>query len=101
MTVKVITQKQIKEGKSHEALVLLKKLRFQAYEQPGFITGEELIGYSDPQKILIINMWHSVENWEKWESSSGRKTIEAEIEPLLSKPTKHEVFLLGTNIVRD
>ncbi|GAB4270026.1 MAG: hypothetical protein Kow0092_24230 [Deferrisomatales bacterium] len=101
MAVKVITTKRIKEGKTHDALALLKQFRFQAYEQPGYITGEELIGYTDPQKIVVINMWHDIENWNRWKACEGRKEIEINMEPLLSSPTVHEVFLLGTNIIHE
>ena len=100
MVVKVITTKKIKEGKSREALLLLKQLRFQAYEQPGYVTGEELIGFDDPQTIVVINTWQNPENWLKWRDSAGRKEIDAKMDRLLSSPTVHEVFLLGTNVVR-
>ncbi|KPK21724.1 MAG: hypothetical protein AMK69_21175 [Nitrospira bacterium SG8_3] len=96
MAVKVLIKRRFKEGKDKEVFALLNKLRAEAMLQTGYITGESLIKHDDPQKILVISTWHSMENWLKWREDPGRKATEAMLQQYLEKPTEHEAYVFGT-----
>jgi heme-degrading monooxygenase HmoA len=99
MVVKVLIKRRFKEGKARDGFTLLKKLRSDAMSQRGYISGETLVGHDDPQKVLVISLWYSLENWLKWKENTIRKTVESELEEYLKGPTEYEVYLLGTETV--
>lgn len=96
MAIKVLITRRFREGKAMELLGLLNKIRVEAMNQPGYITGETLIGYDDRQKLVVIGTWESVDHWEKWKSNAVRTELEAQLEPLLVEPPQYEAFLFGT-----
>ena len=96
MAVKVLIKRRFKEGKAKEVFALLNKFRAEAMSQTGYITGESLINIDDPQKILVISTWQSIENWLKWKEDPARKANEAKLQQYLEDPTEHETYVFGT-----
>ena len=88
MAVKIIIKRRFREGKAKEVFALLKKFRSEAMDQEGYITGETLIGFDDPQKVLVIATWQSRDNWLKWKEDSGRKANEDLLQQYLDGPTE-------------
>ena len=78
MLVKVFIKRNIKEGKEKEVFALIKKLRFKAMNQEGYISGENLVSTNDPQELMVVSTWQSIENWTKWKESDERKNIDAQ-----------------------
>ena len=72
MAVKVLIKRRFKEGKAREVFALLNNFRSAAMEQKGYITGETLIGHDDPQKLLVIGTWQSIDNWLSWKEDLAR-----------------------------
>lgn len=101
MTVKVVITRRFKEGKGLALLSLLNKLRGNAMNQPGYITGETLVGHDDPHKLVVIGTWQSVDHWLSWKNNEDRTREEKEIEHLLEDPARYEVFSFGTFPHRD
>jgi hypothetical protein len=64
MAVKVLITRRFKSGKGHELLGLLNQARSQAMNQPGYITGETLVGRDDPNKLVVIGTWQSEDHWK-------------------------------------
>jgi heme-degrading monooxygenase HmoA len=95
MAVKVIINRRFKEGKEKEFFALLKKFRSEAMDQEGYITGETLVGFDDPQNVLVIATWQNRDNWLKWKEDSDRKENEALLQQCLERPTEYEVYVLG------
>jgi heme-degrading monooxygenase HmoA len=87
MAVKVIIKRRFREGRAKEVFALLKKFRSEAMDQDGYITGETLIGFDDPQKVLVIGTWQSIDSWLKWKEDSGRETNESLLQQYLEGPT--------------
>ncbi len=95
MIVKVFIKREIKEGKSKEAVSLLKKFRSDAMDQSGYISAETLFNYDDPRKMVVVGMWQSVENWLQWKGNKDRQAHESKMVLCLEKPTEYEVYVLG------
>jgi len=95
MAVKVLITRRFKEGKGMEVLSQLNQLRSEAMNQPGYITGETLVGHDDPQKLLVIATWDRVEHWQKWKDNPTRKEHENKLGDLLLGSAQYEVFVLG------
>jgi heme-degrading monooxygenase HmoA len=96
MAIKVLIKRRIKEGKTRLAFALLHKMRADAMEQSGYISGETLINHDDPREILVISMWQSPENWLKWKENRERKANETIFERYLESPTEYGAYVLGT-----
>jgi heme-degrading monooxygenase HmoA len=99
MVVKVLIKRRFKKGKAREGLALLNNLRSDAVGQRGYISGETLVGHDDPQTVLVISLWYSLENWLKWKENKIRKDTESELEKYLAGKTKYEIYALGTDTV--
>ena len=95
MAVKVFIKRHVKEGKVDDAYALLNKLRSEAMNQPGYISGETLVNHYDYRSITVISTWQSVEDWISWEESENRAANESELENLLEEPAKFEIYDLG------
>ena len=98
MVVKVMIKRRIKEGKAREVFTLLNKFRSDAMDQKGYITGESLIYHDDPQTILVIATWQSMQNWLDWKENKLRIANEARLQQYLDKPTEYEAYVIGTYI---
>ena len=96
MAVKVIIKRRVREGRAKEVFALLKKFRAEAMDQEGYITGETLIGFDDPQKVLVIATWQNMESWLRWKEEPGRKANESLMQQHLESPTEYEVYILGS-----
>ncbi len=97
MTVKIFIKRHIKASKVEEAYALLNKIRSNAMNQTGYVSGETLVNHYDSRSITVISTWQSVEDWIRWEESDDRASTEAELESLLEEPTKFEVYDLGVS----
>ena len=100
MVVKVIITRRIQEGKTREVFALLNKIRSDAMNQKGYLSGETLINNDDPQEILVISMWHGIENWLKWKENPERKANETLLERWLEGPTEFKTLVLGTHFAQ-
>lgn len=90
--VRVIIERRPKQGKEREMWPLLHELRRQGLPQPGYISGETLVGHDDPSLWVVIATWLSAEHWQAWVNSPERKELTAKIEPLLTVPAKTTVL---------
>jgi heme-degrading monooxygenase HmoA len=95
MAIKVLIRRHIKDGKTGEAIELLNKLRSQAMNQPGYISGETLVNHFDSRSITVISTWQAIEEWIKWQESDERVAAEANLERILEEATKFEIYDLG------
>jgi len=95
MIVKVFIKRHFKEGNDTEAFNLLKKIRLKAMEYEGYISGDTLVNTNDPQEIMVISTWQSMDNWNTWKKSEDRKNIDTLLEVLQTTPTLYESFVFS------
>ena len=95
MITKVIIKRQVTKGKEQDFFNVLKEMRIHAMDQKGYITGETLIGTKDQNKVVVISKWESPEDWDAWQNSDQKKTINAKMEKLLDEPTRYESFVFS------
>ena len=100
MIVKVIIKRKIKKGKTRSVFALLNKFRSDAMNQKGFISGETLINYDNPQEVTVIAMWQDMDNWLKWKDNPERKANERLLERWLEKRTTFDCYVFGTSFAQ-
>jgi len=95
MAIKIVIKRQFKADTAEKAFALLNKIRLDAMNQPGYISGETWVNHYDPCKITVVSTWQTVEDWIRWEESDERAANEEKLEGLLETRTKFEVYDLG------
>ena len=93
--VKVMIKRHIKEGKAKDVFALLKEQRVKAMNQRGHLKGETLMSYQNPQFLLVISTWQSMENWLAWKENNERRANEAKLEQFLESPTEYDEYIFG------
>jgi heme-degrading monooxygenase HmoA len=92
MTVKVIIRRRVPAGKANAVGDLMSQLRMLANSQTGYISGETLRNYEDPEDVLVISTWRTPEAWADWFTSRQRRELQAEIDGLLGGRTTYAIF---------
>jgi pentatricopeptide repeat protein len=95
MAVKIFIKRYVKNGKTQEAVELLKDVRSHALKQPGYISGETLINHYDPCNITVVSTWQTIDDWIRWEESDERTAKENQLEGLQVGPADFEIYDLG------
>ena len=95
MSVKILIKRKFKEEALKNASAMLIKARTNAMGNKGYISTETLVSYDDPQSVLIVSMWQSKEDWDRYRDSATRKEHENKYAEMFEGPTEYEVFKLG------
>lgn len=93
MIVRVFIKRQIEAENEKVVYGLLRELRADAMQQQGYISGETLIRADDPQKIIVISTWHSMDDWNRWKESEQRRKIDEILEKLQVESTVYEEYV--------
>ena len=101
MLVKILIRRRFKEGNAKQIQALLKEFRAGAMNREGYITGETLISLEDPQELMVIGTWESMDAWKRWRENEARKRFEAMLEIYQDGPTRYEAFALGALTIDD
>ncbi len=97
MLVKALIKRQFKMEKLNEVISLLKKFRSDALDQPGYVSGETLIADGEPEKMMVISTWQSIDDWNNWKASRSRIENEAMLEIFQEQPTEYTVYRLSSS----
>lgn len=95
MLVKIFIKRRFKKGKVKEINALLRDFRSGAMAQPGYVSGETLVSYEDPQNVMVIGTWQNMESWLSWKNNQRRKDFETMLEVYQEGPTIYESYVLG------
>ena len=94
MLVKVLIRRKFKPGRAKEVNALLNEFRAGAMNRKGYVSGHTLVSEEDPQSLLVISTWQSLEEWLDWKNSQTRKSFEAMMEIHQEGPTTFEEYTL-------
>ena len=98
MSVKVFIKRNIPEDKAKEIIPLFRQMRSLAIGQPGYISGETLSSWDDPQTLVVIGSWQDMESWINWRENDTRKTLERMLETYQETASEYQELTLGTFI---
>lgn len=96
MPVKILIKRRYLPDKDQEMLGLLRRLRTLAVQQEGYISGETLRRVDNPEELLVISTWHSLEDWRRWFDSPTRRELQSQIDTLLGRETLYEIYRYGS-----
>ncbi len=95
MAVKVLIKRKIKDGNMQAASRLLINIRNGAMNQPGYISSETMQSLDDPDKVIVVSMWHTIEDWDAWKTSETRTANESEFKDYIVGQAEFEHYSLG------
>jgi len=93
MHVKVFIKRDMIAGKEEEFFLHLKNLRINAMNQEGYISGETLICVENANKVTVISLWETLEDWNNWKTNKKRIEIDALLNKLQENPTEYESYV--------
>ena len=73
-------------------LPTLAELRREAVRQPGYISGNTLVGVEDKSLICIETIWEGVKEWKEWEKSQSQIEIFRKLLPYLSEKSNIKIY---------
>jgi heme-degrading monooxygenase HmoA len=92
MPIKVMIKRKWQVDKPEELLPLLAALRATARKQPGFISGETLRSLDDPEYFLVISVWETADDWNKWMQNKKRRDLQGKVDSLIGEKTFYDMF---------
>ncbi|MCF8106257.1 MAG: antibiotic biosynthesis monooxygenase [Desulfohalobiaceae bacterium] len=95
MTVKALIKRKVPDDKAKKMIPLFRRMRTLAMEQPGYISGETLRNVNQPDEYLVISVWNSSQDWQKWLDSKERQEIQDQIDDLLGGRTEYALYHHG------
>ena len=95
MAVKIFIKRLIPPDMAEQVMPLFQNLRSLAMDQPGYISGETLHSIDSPGEIVVISTWQTVDEWRNWVANKERLKIQDQIDMLLGKNTRYEVYQYG------
>ncbi len=98
MAVKVMIRRKIKEGHLEEAHKLIARARYNAFHQEGYIGSETMTSLEDPNTLVIVSTWQTIDHWETWKNNEYRNDGETGLNDILDGPTAYEAFAMGIQI---
>jgi len=96
MLAKILIRRQFRTGHTREIVTLLNDMRSAAMSQPGYISGLTLMEPDNPNKMLVIGTWQTIEDWDQWKSNADRTRLESLLEVYQEGPTQYEAYVVGT-----
>ena len=92
MSVKILIKRKVTDESMPGLEFLLRNLRSLTIHQKGYISGESLISVEEKNLCLVISSWKTLEDWQRWFSSTERLAIQNQIDHLLGEPTHYEIY---------
>jgi heme oxygenase (mycobilin-producing) len=92
MAVKIMIKRKVSGEKLAEILPYLKQLRVLAMSQDGYIGGETLKRIDDPEELLVVSTWQSMDQWNSWFVNPERNNLQEKIDSLLGSKTEYCIY---------
>lgn len=90
--VRVLIERRIAEGMTGDFHQALRRMRLEAVQKPGYLSGESWRDARNPNHYVVISTWTSRDDWEAWAVSEARRKTMAVIGPMLDEPEKVTVL---------
>ena len=92
MAVRVFIRRRVPETRISGIIQLFRRLRRNALEQEGYISGETIRNIDDSEIYIVISTWKTLKDWKRWSESPLRKEIQGKIDDLLGGQTEYDIF---------
>jgi heme-degrading monooxygenase HmoA len=95
MVIKVLIKRLFHGGNLRQASQLLRRTRYGAMSQPGYISSETWSEFHNPNEIVVVSMWRDIEDWQRWYRSPERGEFATELAKLMDGSERIELYAMG------
>lgn len=95
MAVKVLIKRRFKEKYFNEINEMIKRLRYGALGQDGYISSETLWDSKDPYRVVVASNWRSMKQWNVWKNSDERRKDDEKLQEFIDGETEYEIYEMG------
>ncbi len=92
MTIRVLIEREVEPGQEVRLQQVLTQSRIKAMKAKGYISGETLRAFDNPNRFLVISNWSSADDWKAWEKDPERAKLHNEMAPLLIGKEKCTIY---------
>lgn len=86
--IRVLIERHIADDLSEHYEKAARATLQQAMQAHGFISGESLRNTQDPSHRVVMATYRTIQDWQRWHSSTERQEIMAAIMPMLETEEK-------------
>jgi heme-degrading monooxygenase HmoA len=83
--IRVLIERHIAESLETAYEERSRKILQSAVSAPGFVSGETLVDSSDSNHRFTLANWRSKAHWLRWQGSEERKSLMAELIPMMDR----------------
>ncbi len=95
MAIKVQITRDFKPGTLDQASRILIQARYQAMRMQGYISSETWSNLDDPNRVVVVSMWQSINDWNRWHESPQRGEFVTELGKIMLGGEHINCFTLG------
>jgi heme-degrading monooxygenase HmoA len=95
MAVKILIKRRFQPENLDRAAKILIQARYEAMKMEGYIASETWRDLRDPNRIVVVSMWQTLEAWQRWYASGQRREFSAEMEKIMTDEEHIEPYELG------
>jgi len=95
MAVKVLIKRRFKEKHFKDIDEMIKKHRYDAINQEGYISSETLWDSKDPFRVVVASNWRTMKQWNIWKNTPERRVHDEKISKFLDGETEYEIYDMG------
>ncbi|MCP4753900.1 MAG: hypothetical protein GY866_23700 [Proteobacteria bacterium] len=95
MAVRILILRTITKDQEAAVRPLLKELHAIALRQPGYISGESLIYFDNPEDHLVISSWESRKYWEDFLEDDKSTELHNRVNQILARETQYRIYYKG------
>lgn len=86
--IKVIIERHIADGLAEHYEKAARSTLQEAMRVPGFISGEAMKNTDNPNHRVVIAVFRTLQDWQRWQSSDSRKLAMEALWPMLEREEK-------------
>lgn len=83
--IRVLIERHIAESLESAYEERSRRILQLAVSAPGFISGEVLVDCNDQNHRFTLANWRSEADWQRWKQSDERKSLMAELIPMMDR----------------
>jgi quinol monooxygenase YgiN len=90
---------QASPGRRDELLAMLDRLELAAAADDAYLLDVEVdVSVDDPEKVLVVSAWPSLEHYERWQHDRGWAFVVEPLTPLLAAEPEVHAYRLADSI---
>lgn len=90
--VRVLSERVMIPGKEPLVRSVMEKVVARVRLQPGFVRGDTLQDVHQPELFCVLTEWDSGAYLNRWFQDPDFKHLTLELDSLLGKPTRYQIF---------